>query len=763
MLLSALAFLAGTCLLLLASKIPNPVWLIAIAAATLPIFRFGLLRYAAWIALGYCWAAWQADSLLNKNLPIDLAGRDVQVQGVVNSLPEQLHGARTRFYFAVTAYQSPQGWQPIHITARLNWYRSAVAMQAGEKWQLRVRLKEPHGLSNPGGFDFERWLFSRGVRATGYVKKSPVNQRIADSAGHAPDRLRQRIAEYLISLDLPAESIALLRALTVGDRAGMTHPQWKVLQATGTTHLLAISGLHVGLVATLVFAVSRRAWAWSGAVRYWPAPRFAALAAMLAALGYALLAGFQVPAQRALIMVWVWMLAILMDGRARPWQVLGAALWLILVLDPLAALGAGFWLSFGAVALIFFLTGDRHGRAGRTRRLLTLQAGLVSGLMPLTWLWFQQSSLMALPANLLAIPWVGILVVPLLLLAVVLLPGFTPVSQVLFHMAAWLLDTLWLWLDWLAGFPGALWSSPVGNPVWLWWCTFGVLVFMLPRACRTAPLAIILLIPAFLGAPERPGKGDLWVTLLDVGQGLSVVLVTSRHVIVYDAGPGFPSGYDTGSAVVAPFLVTRGFRKIDRLIVSHGDNDHRGGVVSLLQQLPAASIHSGDPAALKNISAEQCHAGHHWTWDQVNFAYLAPSQPETGNNGSCVLQVSTIDGRSILLPGDIEKPVERLLLKTQGINLSADVLVAPHHGSLSSSTPAFLERVRPELVLFAVGYQNRFGFPSHKVRERYKSIGAELMNTADHGAISIRFDSGKPLKTGSWRAQTRRLWHSPAP
>jgi competence protein ComEC len=763
MLLSALAFLAGTCLLLLAAKIPNPVWLIAVATATLPIFRFGLLRYAAWIVLGYCWAAWQADSLLNKNLPVELAGRDVQVQGVVNSLPEQLHGGRTRFYFAVTAYRSPQGWQPIQIPARLTWYRGALAMQAGEKWQLRVRLKEPHGLSNPGGFDFERWLFSRGVRATGYVKKSPINRRSADSAGHSPDRLRQRIAEYLNSLDLPAESIALLRALTVGDRAGMTRPQWQVLQATGTTHLLAISGLHVGLVATLVFAFSRRAWAWSGAVRYWPAPRFAALAAMLAALGYALLAGFQVPARRALIMVWVWMLAILMDGRARPWQVLGAALWLILLLDPLAALGAGFWLSFGAVALIFFLTGDRHGRNGRIRRLLTLQAGLVSGLMPLTWLWFQQSSLMALPANLLAIPWVGILVVPLLLLAVVLLPGVTPVSQVLFHMAAWLLDTLWLWLDWLAGFPGALWSSPVVNPVWLWWCAFGVLVFMLPRAFRTAPLAIILLMPAFLGAPERPGKGDLWINLLDVGQGLSVVLVTSRHVIVYDAGPGFPSGYDTGSAVVAPFLMTRGFRKIDRLIVSHGDNDHRGGVVSLLQQLPAASIHSGDPAALESIGAEQCHAGQHWTWDQVNFAYLAPLQPETGNNGSCVLRVSASDGRSILLTGDIEKPVERILLNTQGIKLSADVLVAPHHGSLSSSTPAFLERVRPELVLFAVGYHNRFGFPSRKVRERYKSIGAELMNTADHGAISIRFDTGKPLKTGSWRAQTRRLWHSAAP
>jgi len=760
MLLSALAFLAGTCLLLLFPWLPDPVWLVAIIIATVPMFRFRLLRCGAWIVLGFCWAAWQAGSLINKALPAELQGRDIQVQGVVESLPEQLTGGQTRFYFAVTAYRLSQGWQPLRLRTRLHWYSGALPMQAGEAWQLRVRLKAPHGFANPGGYDYERWLFSRGVRATGYVKKGAVNQRIADPAGHYTDRLRQRVAEHLDSLDLPAATIAILRALTVGDRAGMTQPQWQILQSTGTSHLLAISGLHVGLVATLVFAFSRRIWCWSGAARWWPAPRIAALAAMLAALGYALLSGFQVPAQRALIMVCVWMLAIVTNGRACPWQVLGIALWLIVLLDPLAGLNAGFWLSFGAVALIFYLSSGRLGSAGRLKRLLALQAGLVAGLMPLTWLWFQQASWVAFPANLIAIPWVGMLVVPLLLLAVVLLPWFADISHILFHITAWLLDWLWMWLGWLADFPGVLLAAPAASAAWLMICAIGLLVLLLPRAFRAVPLAIILVIPVFVDIPDRPGEGDLWVSLLDVGQGLSVVLETSHHLLVYDAGPAFRSGYDTGSRVVTPFLRKRGFRKIDRLIVSHGDNDHRGGVGSLLRQLPAASIHSGDPAALKNHPAEQCRSGQTWQWDRVNFEYLAPAQAATGNNGSCVLRVSASDGRAILLTGDIENPVERALLETPGLTLSADVLVAPHHGSLSSSTPAFIERVHPRLVLFAVGYQNRFGFPKREVTERYRRIGARLMNTADHGAISIRFEAGKPLESVSWRVVARRLWHA---
>ncbi len=760
MLLSALAFLVGTCLLLLSPQLPDPVWQVALVVATVPIIRLRFPRYAAWIVLGYCWAAWQAGDLLDRVLPVDLQGRDVQVQGIVESLPEQLSGGRIRFYFAVTAYRSPQGWQPLRLPTRLNWYRGALPMQAGEKWQLRVRLKDPHGFANPGGFDYERWLFSRRIRATGYVKESTINQRIAGPAGHYPDRLRQHIAERLNSLDLPVGTVALLRALTVGDRAGMTLPQWQILQSTGTSHLLAISGLHVGLVAALAFACSRRIWSWSGAVRWWPAPHFAAFAAMLAALGYALLAGFQVPAQRALIMVWVWMIATVLSGRADPWQALGIALWLIVLLDPFAGLSAGFWLSFGAVALIFYLGGGRHGSFGRLTRLLQLQAGLVIGLMPLTWIWFQQASWVALPANLLAIPWVGMLVVPVLLLAVVLLPWFADISDALFHTAAWLLDWLWVWLLWLSKLPGVLLAAPTGDAAWLIMCAVGLLILLLPRAFRTGLLAIMLIIPVFLGIPDRPGEGDLWVSLLDVGQGLSVVLETSHHVVVYDAGPAFRSGYDTGAGVVTPFLRTRGFRKIDRLIVSHGDNDHRGGVASLLRRLPAASIHSGDPAALKNHNAEQCRSGQHWQWDQVYFEYLAPAQAVTGNNGSCVLRVAASDGRSILLTRDIEKPVERELLEAPGVTLSADVLVAPHHGSLSSSTRAFIERVRPQLVLFAVGYRNRFGFPKHEVTERYRRIGAELMNTADHGAISIKFEAGKPLETGSWRVIAHRLWHS---
>ncbi len=759
MLFSALAFLAGTSLLLFSSYLPDPVWQMLLVLVSIFMLRFRVLRYLAWAVLGYCWAAWQAGDKLAVVLPADLQGQDIQIRGSVESLPEQLGRGETRFYFEINAYRLTQDWQPLQLPVRLHWYRGALPMRPGEQWQLRVRLKQPHGFANPGGFDYERWLFSQGIRATGYVKKSAANQRTASASGHRIDRLRLRLAKYLDSLERPGESIALLRALTLGDRSGMSKSQWQVLQVTGTSHLLAISGLHVGLVAALVFAFSRRVWAWSGAAYWWPSPRFAALAAMLAALAYALLAGFQVPAQRALIMIWVWMLAIIFNGRANPWQTLGTALWLILLLDPLAGLSAGFWLSFGAVTLIFYLGSNRHGQSGRIKQTFMLQAGLVAGLTPLLWLWFQQASWLALPANLIAIPWVGTLVVPLLLLGVALLPGLPELSNFLFLVASWLLDILWVGLEILADMPGMLWPSPTGSGLWLLVCTGGLLVLLLPRAFRAAPLAVILAMPALLHAPDRPGEGDLWVSLLDVGQGLSVVLETQQHLLVYDTGPAFRSGYDTGSGVVAPFLRTRGFRHIDRLIVSHGDNDHRGGVVSLLQQLPAASIHSGDPAALKIKDATQCMAGQHWQWDQVHFKYLAPLQVTTGNNGSCVLQVTAVDGRSILLTGDIEKQVERALLGRADINLAADVLIAPHHGSLSSSTSAFVERVHPAIVLFAVGYRNRFGFPKQDVTERYQRIGTYLMNTADQGAISIRFETGKSLKADSWRIDGRRFWH----
>lgn len=759
MLFSALAFLAGTCSLLFSPFLPDPVWQMLLVLVAVPMFRFRALRYISWIVLGYCWAAWQAGDRLATVLPADLQGQDIQIQGSVEGLPEQLGKGQTRFYFDVTAYRLNQDWQPLRLPVRLHWYRGALPMQPGEQWQLRVRLKQPHGFSNPGGFDYERWLFSRDIRATGYVKKSTANQRIVKASGHSVDRLRQHLARHLDGLDLPATSVALLRALTLGDRSGMSLPQWKVLQTTGTSHLLAISGLHVGLVAALVFAFSRRVWAWSGAARWWPSPRFAALAAMLAALAYALLAGFQVPAQRALIMIWVWMLAIVLNGRACPWQTLGTALWLILLLDPLAGLSAGFWLSFGAVTLIFYLGSGRQGQSGRIKQTLVLQAGLVTGLTPLLWLWFQQASWLALPANLVAIPWVGTLVVPLLLLGVALLPMLSNVSDALFWVASWLLDILWAGLDRTTDIPGMLWTTPTGSGAWLLACTAGLLVLLLPRAFRVVPLAAVLVVPALLHTPERPGEGDLWVSLLDVGQGLSVVLETRQHVLVYDAGPAFRSGYDTGAGVVAPFLRSRGYQQIDRLVVSHGDNDHRGGVASLLQQLPTTSVHSGDPAALESDIAEQCMAGQHWQWDQVSFEYLAPLQATTGNNGSCVLRVVSAGGRSILLTGDIEKPVEQTLLVDPDVSLSANVLVAPHHGSLSSSTPAFVERVHPEVVLFAVGYRNRFDFPRAKVSERYRKGGARLMNTADDGAIRIRLESGKPLKIDTWRVVGRRFWH----
>jgi competence protein ComEC len=538
----------------------------------------------------------------------------------------------------------------------------------------------------------------------------------------------------------------------------MSADQWRVLQRTGTSHLLAISGLHVGLVAGLVFFIARKGWSLLGRPQRWPAPRFAALCSMFAALAYSLLAGFQVPAQRALVMVWVWMLAILWKGRPEPWRVWSLALWMILLIDPLSVLSAGFWLSFAAVALILLLTAGRSGRQSRAQRLLTVQLGLVFGLTPLLWIWFQQISLSAPIANLLAIPWVGFLVVPVLLAGILCLPFSSLLGDCLLGLSAGLLSILWWVLDQLADLPVNLWQSPAASSIWMLLFALGVVGALLPRAISLMPVSMLLMSAVFRLEPERPDSGELWFSLLDVGQGLAVVVETRHHVLVYDAGPAFRSGFNTGEAVVAPFLVQRGYRHVDRLVISHSDNDHIGGAEAVFERLDVFGIQSGEPGAIDWARATWCRSGQQWAWDGVHFEYLAPFDRKEGNNGSCVLRVEAADGRVLLLPGDIEGRIEQQLVRRRYPQLAADILVAPHHGSRTSSSAEFVEAVGPDYVLFPVGYQNRFGFPRPEVVERYRAIGARMLDSADSGAIQLRVESGKPLQVVAYRQRSKRYW-----
>ncbi len=759
MLPPALAFLAGICLLFSGHRLPDIASLLAVAFTAGVCLCLPRLRLAAFLLTGFIWAGWHAQQLSALQLPVELEGRDLLVRGQVTGLPERLTGDRVRLRLHIDSYRTDADWQALMLPVRLNWYRGAPAIQPGERWQLRVRLKAAHGLVNPGGFDYQRWLFAHRLRATGYVRKSVDNKRLLPGPVTGSQQLRYRLSHYLQARDLPASRRALLRALAIGDRGGMSRPQWDLLQQTGTSHLLAISGLHVGLVAGLVFWGVAQLWSRLGGARLWPAPRAAALAALFAALVYALLAGFEVPAQRALIMVWVWMLSILLGVQGRPWQVWALALWLVLLHEPLSVLTAGFWLSFSAVALILYLGRGRYGRNGRLRSVPAMQLGLTVGLTPVLWTWFQQASLVAPLANLVAIPWVGFVIVPLLLAGLVLLPVSSVVTDGLLSVAAAALEVLWRFLQWLdPGDSQALWHAPPLSLPALALCTAGLLLILLPRGTGIRGLALIMLLPVLTAEPRRPAPGELWMMLLDVGQGLAVVVETRRHVLVYDTGPAFPGGFDTGKSVLIPFLQRRGYRQLDRLVISHSDNDHSGGGHSLSRRYPAGQVDAGEPQLIRWAKATNCHAQPPWQWDGIRFRYLPTPAMAGGNNASCVLKITTPGGRGVLLPGDIERSVETALLTAPAGALAADVLVAPHHGSRSSSTPAFIHAVRPDWVLFATGYRNRFGFPRPDIVARYRAAGVRYMDSATAGAIEVCIGDRQGVRVSGWRQRRKRVW-----
>jgi len=759
------AFLAGTLSLQLLPNLPGPAGVLGAVFLSLAcaVWR---LRSPVFFLLGFLWAWLHATITLQTGLPQRWEGTNLVVQGRVAALPER-QPRGWQMQLDIDRVNDGSAWHNFAMSARLNWYERDAAPAVGETWQLEVRLKRPHGFANPGSFDYEGWLFRQGIRATGYVRPSSDNRRLAPAQGYVVQRLRARLSRYLTEL-LPASgSRALIEALVIGKRDRVTRGQWDVLRRTGTGHLMAISGLHIGLTAGLVFLLVRRAWALvPGLTERLAAPRIAALTALLAAFIYALLAGFSVPTQRALIMVAIVCGAQILGHRSSLAQNLMVAMLAVLVYDPSSVLSPGFVLSFAAVGFIAYGTAGTISLSPipwrRLRRTIRLQWLLALGLLPVTLVIFQQAAWLAPIANLLAVPWMSLGVVPVALLGTLLAPLSTTLASMLLTIAGWLLDALWWFLEHLAALPGSLWEH-ARPPVWTWVPAIaGILWTLLPKGIPARWLGCFLVLPAVLAEPARPAAGGAWLTLLDVGQGLAAVVQTRNHVLVFDTGPRWSTGFDTGDAVVAPYLVSEGWGKIDRLIISHGDNDHIGGTESLMQRLPVASVITSVPEQITWAESQPCIAGQAWTWDEVRFTILHPaaSTSARGNDRSCVLKVQTTGGTGILLPGDIERRAEAYLVEASASALKAAVLVAPHHGSRTSSTPDFIAAVAPELVLFPVGYRNRFGFPVPEITRRYARRGIRLLDTSASGAIVAHLpgETG-PLEVTTYRQTMRRYWH----
>jgi len=754
---NGLGFAAGVGLLFLFSQLPPLNLLLGLAVLTTAAsLRWRRLRPSAFVALGLVWAQVQACQTLCHGFPEALARKPLTVVGTIATLPVDKANAR-RFVFSVASAR--RGRKRVGFTGavRLSWYRDPPYLVAGERWRLRVVLKPPHGFADPGALDYERWLFVRRIKATGYVRDAAENRRLApgfDLIG----RLRQELREHLKVVLGDSSALGLVEALVLGDRSALLPDQWSVLRRTGTGHLVAISGLHVGLVSALVFFLARWGWARSSQLTLmFAAPRAAALAAAGAALMYSALAGFAVSTQRAVIMLSVVLGAVLFSRTLRPSTGLVAALVGVLLFDPFAVLSYGFWLSFTAVGVLVYSLGRRLAAERWWNRWGRAQWVVALGLLPLLLLLFGRASLIAPLVNLIAVPLFSVLVLPVVLVASLLslAPGLELPLILTARGLTWAFGLLQAVssLDW-----SAIWVA--GRPSWVWASLFGgALLLLAPRGLPGRWLGLVLLLPLPLIRPASPAPGQAEFTLLDVGLGLSSVVRTRHHTLVYDTGPSFPSGFNTGSAVLLPFLRQAGVARIDTLVLSHGDRDHIGGFAGINGLIPIDRVLGGEPARVPAARAQHCRAGQKWVWDGVHFDVLYPPADlhRSGNDSSCVVRVRT-SGASLLLTGDIGGTVERQLAKVKGSALESRILVAAHHGSASSTTDDFLAAVSPSYVLYASGYLDRFGFPTRAVRKRVARRGAKGMDTARTGAIRFVLRPHGLDGPFSYRQEHRHLW-----
>jgi competence protein ComEC len=755
-----LAFVCGGITVQTLPELPSPLPLAGIAAAALALFLCRRLLACA-LLLGFVWASAFALLRLDDELPRDLEGRDIIVEGTIASLPEP-NARGVRFEFEVGRIISPEDARiPAHL--RLTWYDAARTLRAGERWRLSVRLKRPHGMLNPGGMDYELWLFSRNIRALGYVRESPGNALLGPAHPWLPGAWRQALSDRIHGVLGGSPFDGVIQALVMGADDAITPAQWEVLRRTGTAHLIAISGSHISLIALLAYGLAARFAALLQVMR-WPPPALAAVAAVAAAAGYSALTGFAIPTRRALIMITIAMGGIIAQRHLRPAHTLALALAAVVLLDPLAVTSPGFWLSFLAVGFILYLLTGRLRRAGLLSGLAWTNWATSLGLAPVLLFFFGQISLVSPLANLFAVPVLGLTITPLALFSALALLVWPEAGKVLMGLTETLVAWAWQALEWLSGLSWAQWQHAAPPFPAALLAALGTAVLMIPRGIPGRWLGLFLLLPAATHAPEPPPEGGYRLTVLDVGQALASVVETRAHTLVFDTGARLGDGFDMGTAVLEPYLRSRGISAIDTLVVSHGDNDHIGGAAALLRRFPVEAALSSVPDRLPHPGAKDCQAGQAWEWDGVKFEMLWPPALSgvKDNDASCVLKVSAPQG-SALLTGDIERGAEASLVVRYGAALASTVLVAPHHGSKTSSSPEFLSEVRPATVLVSAGYRNRWGFPSPQVMERYRRFGIEVFDTASGGALTVQpRDNGAESEIRAYRLSHRRYWRDAA-
>jgi len=755
----ALCFLAGIGLLQFFSSLPDVFWV-----SFLPISLFLLIflprfRLISIGLLGFLWALLTAHWYFIHILPESMVGQDIWVEGYITDIPRK-EGRAQRFPLRVD--HTDIAYDNFPKLIRLSWYGAKHPVNAGEKWRFQVRLKPPHGFSNEGGFDYQSWLYQNAVHATGYVRNNKQNHRIDTESAFSINRIRQNIAEQIVSGKTPYAG--LIAALAVGYKGGIRSEHWDLLKTTGTNHLMAISGLHIGLVAGFFFWLVRRLTP-AFIIQIMPSSQLAAIVALGFALIYALLAGFAIPTQRAMLMLLVVLGGILLKRPIQPGNSLSLALIVVLMMDPAAILSPGFWFSFLAVAVIAYsFSGRLHEPKPKWTSIISqwgrLQWVIALALFPVSLFLFQQTSLVAPLANLILVPWVSFLVVPVVLLGLVFAGLWPVLADRLFELADMSLSLIWPVVEYLGNLPIASWHQPSPPFVWVILALAGVVLLLAPKGLPLRWSGVFMLMPALLYKPALPEADEFRLVLLDVGQGLSVFVQTHRHSLLFDTGPKYSDTFDTGDRVVVPFLRSQSVDSLDKLIISNGDNDHIGGAKSILEQIKVDELLGQDLGDLVYDNRQLCQQGQKWHWDGVDFEILHPDKYyKKSNNRSCVLKVSNTGG-ALIIAADIEKKVERKLVRNHAAKLDADILIVPHHGSRTSSTENFISAVSPEYALVAAGYKNRFRHPRPIIVKRYESRGVKIINTAESGAISMTVNSEQGISAvSSWRFESGHYWN----
>ncbi|MGE3920765.1 MAG: DNA internalization-related competence protein ComEC/Rec2 [Gammaproteobacteria bacterium] len=752
-----LAFLGGLYLLTLLKNIPNIFFITSIFTLSVFLFYF-LKKYKnlffkelLFFVLGFSWASFLALTVYHYDFPKDLENKPIYMIGTISSIPIKTNFG-IRFDFKTQDYDG--------LKVRLTWpHHSSKQFKVGQQWKLLVKLKRIHGFLNPGGDDYEKMLFMENIQATGFVLKA------SNISNHHPimnlSYLRQSIATNIQRELLENPFVGIIAALAVGERSHITPEQWRVFSATGTNHLVVIAGLHIGICTIFTYFIFAWAWRRSAILPLMiPTPIVATIASLIVAFIYAALAGFSVPTLRALIMVMVYMMGVIFRIRLPALHAYFLALFFILIIEPFSILSAGFWMSYSAVFIIIYAMNYRLSTNSLWWRFGRVQWVIGIGLIPLTMLYFHNFSFSSFFVNSLAIPWIGFLVEPLSILGAITSLFNQFLSVVFLKLAAWLLASIWPIITWFSNFSTMTNDIYLENKGVFFSLLMAVLLFLAPKGWPGKYLGLIFYLPFFYYQPSSPKPNQLWMSLLDVGQGLSVVLQTAHHVLVFDTGPKFSNDFNTGKQVIVPFLKHEGIKKIDKLYISHGDNDHRGGVGSVLQSFKVQSIETSVPDLFPKALSTYCKAGRHWRWDGVEFENLYPTQEQLNldNNSSCVLLIK-VGTHKILLTGDIEKPAEKYLLMHNVKQLKAEILVVPHHGSITSSTEAFVEAVHPRYALFATGYLNRFHFPNPIVLARYKKMHVKMYNTAETGAVIFKISADKSLhEPDLYRFLHQRIW-----